>query len=243
MIFASLGLMKCNINFITPKMSSNIHELTTRIVPSNVDELTTRIARLSLVPSDVDELTTRIAKLNLNNKNMTKRNQQPLVRQVVNGPIHDIELNRVYSFDLPPPTWPGLSTDEAITVFKNGSACAKPLERMLCSDSFFPNLIYEDKTGYDYTTQGVLDSGVKGKLDLKNFTNFGSKFMPSVMIGKGRKLDPEKFHEHAKDLTYIFCDITDFPRINVVFKDGGELISKYPKGHIIFSHRSDLFSN
>jgi len=226
MIFASLGLMKCNINFRRPKMSSNIHELTTRF------------ARLNLVPSDVDALTTRIAKLSL-----TKRNQQPLVRQVVNGPIHDIELNHVYSFDLPPPTWPGLSTDEAITVFKNGSACAKPLERMLCSDSFFPNLIYEDKTGYDYTTQGVLDSGVKGKLDLKNFTTYGLRFMPSVMIGKGRKLDPGKFHEHAKDLTYIFCDITDFPRINVIFKDGGELIRKYPKGQIVFSHRNDLFSN
>ena len=53
MIFPCLGLTKCNINFRRPKMSSNIHELTTRI------------ARLNLMPSNVDELTTRFAKLNL----------------------------------------------------------------------------------------------------------------------------------------------------------------------------------
>lgn len=217
MIFKCLGLMKFNTKFTRSKMSPNI------------DELTTRIARLSLYENRL--------------KSVTKRNQQPLVRQVVNGPIHNIELNHVYSFDLPPPTWPGLSTDEAISVFKNGSACAKPLELMLCSNSFFPKLNYVDKHGYDYTIWDV-HSGVKRKLDLKNFTNSsGSKFMPSGMIGKGRKFNIEEFHEHAKELTYIFCDITNFPKINVVFKDGGELISKYPKGHIVFSHRNDLFSN
>lgn len=157
------------------------------------------------------------------------------------GPVYDIELNRVYSFNLPSFTWPGLSIDTTNTVCKNGAASSKYIEHMLCSDSFFPKLIYKDKPGYDY----IQDSypGLKTKLDLKNFTNGGSKFMPSSMIGTGRTVDKEEFHSHAKELTYIFCDIIDFPKIKVIFKDGEDLICKYPNGHIYKTRRNELFSD
>lgn len=172
--------------------------------------------------------------------NMSERYQPPLIRNVTHGPVEHIELNHVYSFNLEQPSFPGLSSQEVNEICRDGRAISKFLEIVLCTDNYFPTLTYVDTKGYDYTSTQV---GLRSKLDLKCFTSNGAKFMPSCMIGQGRTMEAARFHTHARDMTYIFCDITEFPEINVVFKDGEELIEKYPQGMIKKSHRNILFSN
>ena len=172
--------------------------------------------------------------------NMPERHQPPLIRNVTHGPVEHVELNRVYSFNLEQPSFPGLSSQKVNELYRDGRVSSKPLELMLCSDDFFPSLTYVDAKGFDYVSTQV---GLKSKLDLKGFTSNGAKYMPSCMIGQGRTMEASRFHTHARDMTYIFCDITEFPEINVVFKDGEELIQKYPRGVITKLDRNSLFSN
>ena len=62
------------------------------------------------------------------------------------------------------------------------------------------------------------------------------------MIGAGRKIDEEKLHEHASTISYICCDIVDFPKVRIKFISGKDLIKDYPKGSIRFSHRERFFT-
>lgn len=55
---------------------------------------------------------------------------------------------------------------------------------------------------------------------------------PSNMLGKGRTIDKQKFQEAAAGLIYIFCDITKFPRVRIVFHRGSELIKQFPDGNV-----------
>ena len=66
--------------------------------------------------------------------------------------------------------------------------------------------------------------------------------MPSSMIGAGRKFNEQKFLEKTEKLIYIICDITELPRVNVVFKDGKLLAQKYPNGIIPHKERESFFS-
>ena len=77
--------------------------------------------------------------------------------------------------------------------------------------------------------------------DEKTFTKGGCRFMPSNMIGQGRKFDSEVFMEKAKTMIYMIVDNINFPIIYIKFVNGSELSSKYPKGYIPFKDRNDFF--
>ena len=62
------------------------------------------------------------------------------------------------------------------------------------------------------------------------------------MLGVGRTFDHDVMVEKASKLIYIACDIIDFPKVRVVFKNGSELARDYPKGNISKSKREVLFS-
>jgi hypothetical protein len=82
---------------------------------------------------------------------------------------------------------------------------------------------------YDHTD--INDENIK--YDQKTFTKAGGcKFMPSNMIGEGRKFNKEIFEEKAKDLIYIIVSNVDFPEIKIKFVKGIDLIVDYPTGII-----------
>ena len=70
------------------------------------------------------------------------------------------------------------------------------------------------------------------KYDQKTFTKLGCKFMPSNMIGEGRKFNKEIFEEKAKKLIYIIVSNINFPEIKIKFVSGNELLFDYPCGKI-----------
>jgi len=148
-------------------------------------------------------------------------------------------LNKVYTFKVKQPTFGNLSIEQVNRLYKDGRM-SKFLE--LEMTQLFPLLDYVDKNGHDYEMKSEVQD-FSPKIEMKCFTQRGLKFMPSSMIGVGRKIDIEKFHEKANDLTYLFCDIVEFPEIKVIFKRGDELIDKFPRGSITYKHRNDVFSD
>jgi hypothetical protein len=79
--------------------------------------------------------------------------------------------------------------------------------------------------------------------DLKCFTKGGLKFMPSNQIGAKRSFNKDVAYEKANRLTYICCDITEFPIVNIKFAKGCDLVAKYPRCSIPFKDRVEFFSS
>ena len=65
--------------------------------------------------------------------------------------------------------------------------------------------------------------------------------MPSNQIGAGRKFDSVVAYQKANKLVYICCDIVDFPKVKVVFKDGKDLVKSYPSCKVSKNKRELLF--
>ncbi len=147
-----------------------------------------------------------------------------------------IELNKTYIFELKTPRFGALQKEEVIKIFKDGRYASPFLERQL--PLWFDGLTHiTGNKPYD-----LVDEQGR-KYDAKNFTSNGLKFMPSGQIGTGRKYDPDKCRKKIEEnkMTYIACDITEFPKVRVRFLDGSELLKKYPKAQVMFKDREVLF--
>lgn len=73
---------------------------------------------------------------------------------------------------------------------------------------------------------------IDNKYEQKTFTKGGCKFMPSNMIGEGRKFNKTIFEQKCKELIYIIVSNINFPEIKVKFIKGIDLLSIYPSGII-----------
>jgi hypothetical protein len=152
--------------------------------------------------------------------------------------MHNIVFDKVYTFDLTGTiSFGDLTTLALIDIFKDGRVASHLLEPQLAI--WFPEIRHiKGCKGYDHVNK--LDENIK--YDAKNLTQAGGcKFMPSGMIGTGRKFDKEQFLFKTKDMNYIICDIVDFPIVSVTFKRGQELAERYPNGCISLSKRQELF--
>jgi len=147
-----------------------------------------------------------------------------------------INYDKVYKFDLSNCLFGTLSKEKLYEIGKDGRFASHLLEPQL--EEWFPELKHvKGCKGYDHIHRQ--DARL---FDAKNFTHAsGCKFMPSNMIGTGRKFDEEAFLKKTKDMSYIICDIVDFPSVSVVFKHGKELAKSYPKGNISLAKRSEVF--
>ena len=141
---------------------------------------------------------------------------------------------KVYEYDLTGQVSFGdLGEMETYEILKDGRLASHFLERQLCV--WFPELTFVDGRGHDHIDE-------EGNLyDQKCFTKGGLNFAPSNMIGKGRTLDEELAHSHASTITYIACDIIDFPKVRVKFLYGTTLLGLYPKLRIPNKDRELIF--
>ena len=146
-----------------------------------------------------------------------------------------VEFNKTYEFDLTGKVSFGdLPTETVNELFQDGRASSKFLEHYI--PIWFPELKFVDARGYDH----INESG--DKYDLKGFTKkTGARYMPSNMIGGGRVINIPDLHAHARTISYIFSDITEFPKIRVIFKTGEDMVVDYPKGTVPFKKRKNLF--
>jgi hypothetical protein len=149
-----------------------------------------------------------------------------------------IEYDKAYEFSIKGQASFGtLPEDIVMDVLADGRVASHFLERHL--PLWFPELEFVSGCR-DHDHISPLTGA---KFDQKSFTKLGCKFMPSSMIGVGRKFDRDKFLEKSGQLTYIICDLTQLPSIGVVFKQGVSLAEKYPKGAIPLRERTTLFGD
>ena len=144
-------------------------------------------------------------------------------------------LDTVYEFDLTGKVKFGDMPEECLyQLFRDGRVASKFLEHTI--PTWFPDLEFVDQKGYDHVSKTT-----SRKYDLKGFTKGGASYAPSNMLGAGRKIDEAVLHEHAETIDYILSDITEFPKVRIVFKSGSELVKNYPSGKIAVSEKQALF--
>jgi hypothetical protein len=123
-------------------------------------------------------------------------------------------------------TFGNIPTQTMIDILKDGRAFSHFIEPWLAIN--YPLTHIKGCKSYDHTD--LDDTSIK--YDQKTFTARGCKFMPSNMIGEGRKFDQVIFEEKAKKLTYIIISNINFPEIKIKFVKGIDLIVDYPNGVI-----------
>ena len=141
----------------------------------------------------------------------------------------------VHNFKVENVSFGDLTEEELSKMFTDGRLASHFLERQLTK--WFPFLTFVDKKGHDHIDE---DGNM---YDQKCFTKGGLGFAPSHMGGKGRVFVQEEAHEHAKKITYICCDITEFPDVRVKFAEGKDLIKEFPKCRIPSSRKEEFFND
>ena len=146
-----------------------------------------------------------------------------------------LKLNKTYEYDLTNTmSFGDIKQERLYEFFKDGRNASFMLEEQLTH--WFPELTrVEGNKDHDH----ISENGVK--YDAKNFTKHGLNFMPSNQIGAGRKFDSVVAYQKANKLVYICCDIVDFPKVKVVFKDGKDLVKSYPNCKVSKNKRELLF--
>ena len=147
-----------------------------------------------------------------------------------------IIFNRTFRHTINNLRWDKLPSHTIHEVLKDGRAFSYFIEPWLTQ--LYPLIHvkgYKDHDFIDTKTQSV-------KFDEKTFTVNGCKYVPSHMIGSGRKFNQDKFIEKANNLVYVIVSNINFPHINVKFVEGKELIKKYPKGGIPLGDHDKFFS-
>lgn len=138
-----------------------------------------------------------------------------------------IELNKVYEFTLNNVRFADLNKEELNSLFQDGRVASHFLEIQITK--WFPELerkeIKRGRAKSDHTDGKKL-------YEMKNFTKYGCKVMPSYQYGGNRSFNFEEFNELAQQTTYIICDIRNFPNITVLFKKGSDMVKLFPTGLI-----------
>jgi hypothetical protein len=129
-----------------------------------------------------------------------------------------------------------LPEEQVIAIFKDGRVFSHFIERWLAQN--YPLIHVTGCKNYDLVD--VNDKNIK--YEQKTFTNSGCKFVPSNMLGQGRKIDQAVFEEKAKKLIYIIVSNINFPEIKVKFVNGTDLIIEYPTGTIPLKHFDKFFN-
>jgi hypothetical protein len=139
---------------------------------------------------------------------------------------NQITFNITYIFKLAEFSFGNLPSPMIIEIFKDGRPFSHFIEKWLSLN--FDLIHIGGCKAYDFVDEN--DENIK--YDQKTFTVRGCKFMPSNMIGEGRKFDKEIFETKAQNLNYIIVSNVNFPEIKIKFVKGTDLISTYPNGVI-----------
>jgi hypothetical protein len=146
-----------------------------------------------------------------------------------------VELNKTYSFDLTGKVQFGdMPAEQLHKLFQDGRVASKFLEHTI--PTWFPDLVFEDGVGYDHKA-----TSTGRRYDLKGFTKGGACYAPSNMLGAGRKINEAEVHAHANEIDYIFSDITEFPKVRIIFKSGADMVEQWPSTKIPKADKEKLF--
>lgn len=138
-------------------------------------------------------------------------------------------FNKTFIFNLVDYSFGNLPSQMIIDIFKDGRPFSHFIEKWLSLN--FELIHIGGCKAYDFVDEND-ENDENIKYDQKTFTLRGCKFMPSNMIGEGRKFDKEIFETKAQNLNYIIVSNVNFPEIKIKFVKGTDLINTYPNGVI-----------
>jgi len=146
-----------------------------------------------------------------------------------------VEKNKNYNFVVKNLSFGDLSYEEVCEAYRDGRLGSFMLEKQI--PKWFPQLEWrKDKKGYDH-----IDTTTGQRYEQKSFTKNGLDFSPSYQKGSGRKANLAETREIASKLVYICCDITRFPKVSLIFKDGSDMIKMFPKAKVTKTKKHLLF--
>lgn len=145
-----------------------------------------------------------------------------------------IRLDHTYDFSLANQIrFDGIPEKELYILFQDGRFVSPLLESWITRH--FPLTKVGGNQDHDHIDP------IGKKYDMKNFTKYGLKFMPSNQVGSGRMFNPSAARKKANRLIYICCNVTAFPDIQIRFVKGNRLFERYPSCHIPPNQRNHFF--
>ena len=147
---------------------------------------------------------------------------------------YEYKLNKTFEFNLTNISFDNIPSDKLIKLFTDGRHASHILE--LWIETNFVGVKKHNVKDHDF----IDDSN--NFMEAKNFTKNGAKFMPSRMLGVGRKYIEEEAHKVIKSNIYVITDINDMPKIKMKFIKGIDLLKKYPNAIIPFKLRDEFFN-
>jgi len=146
------------------------------------------------------------------------------------------ELDKTYPIIIDNYSFGRCSSEALSELFRDGRVASRFIELEVAERfSGLRGAESSNAKGYDMVGRGGQ------KLEVKTFTKSGCKFVPSYMVGSGRKMDAKKAKKETVAKYLCIADITDFPNVNLVFKKFDDVWRDYPKGSIAYNKREDLF--
>lgn len=105
----------------------------------------------------------------------------------------NLELYKLYEIKIENIAFGNLRQNKLLEILSDGRVLSHLLEAKLEQD--FDNLTHIKKCkSWDF------EDSAGNKFDEKTFTKRGCKFMPSYMIGKGRKYNKDKFKKYLEEV-------------------------------------------
>ena len=127
-----------------------------------------------------------------------------------------------------------IPSDKLVKLFTDGRHASHILELWVETN-------FVDIKKYNVKDHDFIDNN-NNFMEAKNFTKNGAKFMPSRMLGVGRKYIKEEADKVIKSNIYVITDINDMPKIKMRFVKGIDLLEKYPNAIIPFKLRDEFFN-
>ena len=177
-----------------------------------------------------------------------------IIKNIVNEIIDKIqscnlELNKIYEFNLGNMSHCNMSHEEMINHYKNNSSPLSFLiEKIL--PKWFDKIIY-DTTPHEIKYNNTIikikpdlkDKKTKSILyDQKSFNLKGGSFKRSSYKGIGRKYNKELNEIWAKNQIFIWTDVCELPKIKIIALTGEECLKRFPKCDIKYNEKDKLFN-
>ena len=144
------------------------------------------------------------------------------------------KLNKLYTFKINNISFGNVPKKALKKLFTDGRHASHIIE--LWIETNFADITKKNEKDHDF-----IDNN-NNYIEAKNFTKNGAKFMPSRMIGVGRKYCKEETDKVVKSNIYVITDINDMPTIRMKFVKGTNLLKEYPKSVIPFKKREEFFN-
>jgi hypothetical protein len=135
-------------------------------------------------------------------------------------------MDFVYEFTINNTSFGDLTNQELNHLFQDGRVASHFLEIQITK--WFSELQRKEiKRGRAKSDHIDNDNNL---YEMKNFTKYGCKVMPSYQYGGSRKFNFDEYNELAQNTRYIVCDIRSFPVVRVIFKFGSDMVKLFPNG-------------